>query len=160
MWSTLRPFTSAKLLDESQPHPCSFTSTSSPRCRNPIWGALSTPQRKRSRHNLPLLLSDLSHFDPPQAFLYTTCSSAHLRPPLNPTTMFSLPAILLLAVFLTTALAARPHATTYKPSYTLKIPAPATLLSKIPCMKICECEVVACMKVCRPLKRSRHWKKR
>jgi hypothetical protein len=74
--------------------------------------------------------------------------------------MFSPIYILLLAVFLTTALAARPHTTTYKPSYTLNIPAPATLLSEIQCMKICEREVVACMKECRPLKRSRHWKKR
>ena len=42
-----------------------------------------------------------------------------------------------------------PKATAYIPyKYTVRIPAPATLLSQIPCMKIRELEVAACMQVC------------
>jgi hypothetical protein len=42
-----------------------------------------------------------------------------------------------------------PRATTYRPYLNMVgMPVPATLLSEIPCMKICELEVAACMQVC------------
>ena len=57
----------------------------------------------------------------------------------------------LLTIFFTIALAAHrrtdPNATTYKLSFKFNIPAPATLLSEIPCMTVCEREVAYCMKV-------------
>jgi hypothetical protein len=56
-----------------------------------------------------------------------------------------LPILLLVPLTIAATPTTKPRATNYKPM--LKIPAPATLLSEIPCMEICDREIAACMQV-------------